>query len=287
MGRFAMGLASLPASGRPAAIAALLRCLECGTPIGECRTCPGCGRGYPERGGIVEAIGPLAGRNRITEGFYGGPAWERFRPWESRFLAMQGGNRRARRPILRHLPPAGGRLLEVGIGDGDNLRFLPTCWDVIGIDHTLARLEGCLRRVPAMGGRLARAEAEALPFADDAFDGCLCVGGFTMFGDHAAALREMRRVTRPGGPVVVADEVPWLCRLGIGHLIGRPGIDAAWLRLLGLDREFIEMVFALPGDLRPFFDAELPGAERLRIWGGLGYCVVHRGAAEGSEHDND
>src|SRR5690606_35422985 len=136
-------------------------------------------------------------------------------------------------------------LLEVGIGDGDNLPLLPAGWEVHGVDITPARLENCVRRNPDMAGRLVEAEAEELPFPDGTFDACLCVGGFTYFRDHAAALREMRRVTRPGGAVVVADEVPWLCRLGIGHLLGVPWIDACWLRGLGLDREFIAMAFDL------------------------------------------
>lgn len=268
---------SPPSTDRPAPIVALLRCLDCRGAVGPGGACEGCGRAYPERGGIVEAIGPLKGRDRITEEFYGGPAWERFRPWERRFLAMNGGNRRARRPILRHLPGSASiRLLEVGIGDGDNLEFVPQGWEVVGVDHARARLEACLRRFPCMSGRLARAQASELPFPDGSFDASLCVGGFTMFEDHVAALRELRRVTRPGGPVVVADEQPWLCRMGIGHLIGVPGIDRWWLQGLGLDREFVEMVFALPGDLRPAFRDVLPGAEWRRIWGGLGYCVVGR-----------
>jgi SAM-dependent methyltransferase len=214
----------------------------------------------------------------MTEAFYGGRGWQRFRPWERAFLALQGGNRRARQPILKHLPRDPSiRLLEVGIGDGDNLVLLPDAWDVVGVDHTRTRLEDCLRRFPSMTGRLVRAEAEALPIADASVDATLCVGGFTMFSDHAVALREMRRVTRPGGPVVVADEVPWLCRLGIGHLIGDPRIDAAWLRWLGLDDAFIDMVFTLPQDLDAVAEAALPGVERHRIWGGLGYCFVHRG----------
>src|SRR5262249_49180033 len=163
----------------------------------------------------------------------------RFRPWEHGFLALQGGQERARRPILRHLAldPA-SRVLEVGIGDGDNLPFLPAGWEVHGVDIARTRLEACLGRFPEMRGRLAWAGGDRLPYADSSFDGCFTVGGFNYFGDHVAALREMRRVTRPGGILIVADEAPWLHRCGIGHLIGLPKVDAAWLRLLGLDREF-------------------------------------------------
>lgn len=258
----------------------LLRCLACATPLEGSDHCPACGRGYPDLDGMIEAIGPLSGRNRITEAFYGGRGWQLFRPWERGFLAMQGGNRRARAGILKHLPRrASIRLLDVGIGDGDNLEFVSKTWEVLGVDLTKGRLDECRERFPTMAGRLIRAEAEALPLPDASVDATLCVGGFTMYGDHAAALREMRRVTKPEGPVVVADEQPWLCRMGIGHLIGLPKLDAAWLRFLGLDREFIEMVFTLPQDLGSIAEEALPGIERHRIWGGLGYCFVHRGDA--------
>jgi SAM-dependent methyltransferase len=253
----------------------LVRCLDCATPLDGRAACPGCGRAYPSDGGIVEAIGPLVGRNRIAAAFYDGDGWRRFRPWERLFLALQGGQRRARAPILRHMPAtAAARVLEVGIGDGDNLSFLPSGWEVHGVDLARGRLSACLRRFPRMAGRLVRAEAEGLPYPDAAFDACLSVGGFTYYRDHAQALREMRRVTRPGGPVVVADEVPWLRRLGIGHLLGVPRLDALWLRGLGLDREFVDMVLDLRLDLEAVVAECLPKARRRRIWAGLGYCVV-------------
>ncbi len=63
----------------------------------------------------------------------------------------------------------------------------------------------------------------------------------------------MRRVTKPGGPVVVADESPGLHRAGLGHLLGVPSFDAWWLRLLGLDREFVEMVLNFDTDLEALF----------------------------------
>src|SRR5215212_9939877 len=65
---------------------------------------------FPERDGIVEAIGPLTGRNRVAAAFYDGPGWRRFRPWEHAFLALQGGQERARRPILNHLLQGGSSL---------------------------------------------------------------------------------------------------------------------------------------------------------------------------------
>jgi len=257
--------------------AELARCLDCRTVLHGSDLCPGCGRAFPTVDGILDAIGPLEGRNRIVAAFYDGPGWSRFRKWERLFLTLQGGARRARMSILRHVlaidrPDA--RVLEVGIGGGDNLGLLPESWDVHGVDIARTQLEACRHRFPSMVGRLAWAEAERLPFPDGTFDACYSIGGFTYYNDHAAALAEMRRVTRAGGPVVVADEIPGMHRAGIGHLIGFPSLDRLWLRRLGLDPEFIDMALNFDGDLRGLASRAWPNAARYSIWNGLGYCLV-------------
>ena len=70
--------------------AALARCLTCRCGLLGRDTCAACGRPYPESDGILEAIGPLTGTNRIAAAFYDGPNWLRFRPWERLFLWFQG-----------------------------------------------------------------------------------------------------------------------------------------------------------------------------------------------------
>src|SRR6185312_5958856 len=185
----------------------IAHCLECGAGLRGNEHCPGCGLLYPESFGILTVASTLRGRNRIAEAFYNGPGWAKFRRWERFFLKIQGGEARARRQILRHLSaPPFARVLEVGIGDGANLPLLPKDWTAYGVDIAMTQLEDCLERDPRMVGRLARAEAEALPFADGTFDACWTLGGFNYFRDHAAALLEMKRVTRPGGTLIVADE---------------------------------------------------------------------------------
>ncbi len=173
------------------------------------------------------------------------------------------------------------RVLEVGIGDGDNLPWLPRQWEVIGVDIARSRLSDCLHRFPFQSGRLVHAEAESLPFDDGCFDACFTVGGFNFFGDHQKALREMRRVAKPGGVVIAADEVPWLHKLGVGHLIGAPALDGWWLRGLGRDREFASLVLGNQLNLEETFNAALPGSRRFSIWGGLGYCFVQQGSSAG------
>src|SRR5262245_40087879 len=115
--------------------ASLMRCLDCTRSLGGSTVCPCCGRSYPVEDGIIAAIGPLTGTNKIAAAFYDGPGWPRFRPWERLFLWFQGGSKRARRPILKYLPQsASARVLEVGIGEGENLRWLPANWEVYGVD---------------------------------------------------------------------------------------------------------------------------------------------------------
>ena len=86
--------------------------------------------------------------------------------------------------------------------------------------------------------------------------------------------------------MVVADEMPGLHRAGIGHLIGLPAIDAWWLRALGLDREFVDMVLKFDVDLGGRGPARPgPTATGVPIWNRLGYCLVRSGrrVAEMSE----
>ncbi len=254
----------------------LARCLSCAALLRGEPACPQCGRVYPFRDGILEAIGPLTGRNQIVAAFYDGPGWVKFKPWEQAFLMLQGGVRRARMEILQHVTRLGTaplQCLEVGIGAGANLAFLPAEWSIFGVDISRVQLGECLRRHRQLWGKLAWAEAESLPFLDATFDATWTVGGFNYFRDHEAAIREMRRVTKPGGPVVVADEIPALHRGGIGHLVGLPAIDSWWLHKLGLDREFVAMALAFDVDLRAVFARVWPKARRHRIWHWLGYCV--------------
>jgi SAM-dependent methyltransferase len=276
-----MTLSNTNSPGVAPPISEIARCLSCRARLDSGGRCSGCTRNYIVRKGILEAIGPLSGRNHVVASFYDGPGWVKFRPWEQGFLILQGGVRRARMEILRHVirpdkPAALG--LEVGIGTGENLAFLPAGWTVYGVDIARTQLELCRDRHPEMAHRLAWAEAEDLPFEDAIFDASWSVGGFNYYNDHERALREMRRVTRSGGPVVVADELPSLHRAGLGHLLGIPSFDAWWLRRLGLDRDFVKMVLEFDVDLPALFEQVWPRAIRHRIWHGLGYCRVDTSA---------
>jgi len=256
-----------------------LSCVSCNAPLAAPHdsdtTCDVCGRVYPVREGLLIAQGELSGKNRIAAAFFNSDRWRQFRPWEQLFLKTLGGLPGARRQILRHLDGlARGSLLEVGIGDGENVVLLPRSLQISGIDIAERPLAACRDRYPSRGLFLALAEGERIPFADRSFDAVLSVGGFNFYSDPECALKEMARVTRPGGQVVVADELPDLFEWGWGHLIGWPRLDDWLMRRFWLGPEFTDMVLGNRLDVHAVARAALRRPEVHTIWRGLGYCIV-------------
>jgi SAM-dependent methyltransferase len=101
-------------------------------------------------------------------------------------------------------PAAGGTYLDVGAGAGDDALALAERYSVrvVGADSSQTMVEEMRRR----GLEKAHvADAHALPFPDATFDGCWADRVFQHLADPVAALAELRRVTKPGGRVVVAD----------------------------------------------------------------------------------
>jgi SAM-dependent methyltransferase len=97
---------------------------------------------------------------------------------------------------VRALVPWEGRGLEIGVGTG---RFAGPLGVKFGIDPAGERL-GSAR---ARGVTVARAVGEALPFTDAAFDYALVVTTLCFVDDARAVLREIARVLRPGGEVII------------------------------------------------------------------------------------
>jgi ubiquinone/menaquinone biosynthesis C-methylase UbiE len=104
----------------------------------------------------------------------------------------------------------GQRLLDVGTGTGHTaLAFARAGVEVVGLDMTramLAQAVGQAREQRAVFDPV-QSHAERLPFADRAFDGVACRYCAHHFRDVPAAIREMCRVIRPGGPLVFVDHV--------------------------------------------------------------------------------
>ncbi|MEM1384279.1 MAG: class I SAM-dependent methyltransferase [Pseudomonadota bacterium] len=103
--------------------------------------------------------------------------------------------------------------LDVGCGEGRFCRILVAEGvAATGLDPTERLLEEARARDP--GGDYRTGRAEALDFADGAFD--LVISYLTLIDipDHRAAIAEMVRVLRPGGALLIANLNPFVTAHG-------------------------------------------------------------------------
>jgi ubiquinone/menaquinone biosynthesis C-methylase UbiE len=273
---------SVKTADRWAADTGLWRCLNCGGGLvadagTDALACPACGRSYPIVDGVLVARSETSANNQVARDFYDGPLWPKFRFWEWATFVMNGGERSSRDKILRHLPKDEGlRLLDVAIGDGVYLDWLPQSWSVAGIDISQHQLDNCKRRRGTRDLKLVMGEAEDLPFSDRTFDCALSIGGFNYFNDPEKSLREMARVVKPGGTIVVADEVPNLTDRMLFRKIGLPKVDR-WIisKGLKLGDDFTDMVERYRDmDIAAIGERVLPGSRYELVWRGVGYVLV-------------
>jgi ubiquinone/menaquinone biosynthesis C-methylase UbiE len=105
-------------------------------------------------------------------------------------------------------PLDGLAVLDVACGTGAlAARLAPaTARQFVGIDLAAAMLTVAAQKLTAQPHcTLACGRADALPFADAQFDLVVTASALHYFRDPVAALREMARVVRPGGRVIVLD----------------------------------------------------------------------------------
>jgi phosphatidylethanolamine/phosphatidyl-N-methylethanolamine N-methyltransferase len=104
--------------------------------------------------------------------------------------------------------PPGAKILEVGVGTGLSLEAYPANTEVTGIDLAPEMLEQARRKVSREGWthiRLLQMDALDLQFPDGAFDYVTAFHVVSVVPDHVRLMKEMYRVCRPGGTVVVIN----------------------------------------------------------------------------------
>ena len=113
-----------------------------------------------------------------------------FDPWAARVTALLG--------------EPGDTVIDVACGTGVlPPHLIDAGWmRVVGADPAEAMLHRAAERTPE--AEFVMAGAEDLPFADGEADAIACSFGLMFMDDQSAALAEMARVTRPGGPMVVS-----------------------------------------------------------------------------------
>jgi SAM-dependent methyltransferase len=147
--------------------------------------------------------------------------------------------------LRRALTGAPGRkLIDVGGGTGNYaLALAQEGWEPIVVDRSAAMLA----RAAAKGLQTVRADAQALPFANESFDAAMLISMLHHVEDRDEALREARRILRPRGRLA---------------LMGFTGEDAASLWIMDYfpsSRPWVEATHPP----RVAFLRSLPGARML------------------------
>jgi demethylmenaquinone methyltransferase / 2-methoxy-6-polyprenyl-1,4-benzoquinol methylase len=149
---------------------------------------------------------------------------------------------RERAADLAALGP-GDRGLDVATGTGDLAfelaRRVGPNGEVVGSDFSEGMLEHARRKSSGVANvRFEHGNAQALPYADDAFAAATVGFGARNFSDLPLGLREMARVVRPGGRVVVLEittptkpPLSTFFRLWFDHVVPLIGRDEAYTYL--------------------------------------------------------
>ncbi|MBI4249074.1 MAG: methyltransferase domain-containing protein [Elusimicrobia bacterium] len=185
---------------------------------------------------------------------------------------MAGAGRLRRKLAAR----ARGDVLEIAAGTGRSLSGFPPGCRLTAVDLSPKMLAVARRRAGRLGleVRFREMDAEALDFPDASFDTVVSCLGLCTYLDPLAALRQMARVCRPTGRLLLLEhgvsDRPWLGRLqnqwadrhakALGCRWNREPLDLfkrAGLRLLAAERSFLGVFYLI--EAAPVPSEELRG----------------------------
>jgi phosphatidylethanolamine/phosphatidyl-N-methylethanolamine N-methyltransferase len=156
----------------------------------------------------------------------------------------------------------GDRVLEVGVGTGINASLYPSDCSVTGVDFSGPMLEKARKRIARKGVRnvrLLQMDAANMKFADDSFDIVYAPYVISVVPDPVAVTREMHRVCRPGGRIVILNHFRSKAR--VGAWLER--IIAPFTLYLGFKSDLDLPAFLVQADLKP---VSIEKVNIPRIW---------------------
>jgi SAM-dependent methyltransferase len=154
-------------------------------------------------------------------------------------------------PLARECLAGAARVLDVGTGEGQIARLVSRegAPFVVGVDPTSAQLDLARRRGGAVD--YARANADALPFHDGAFDAVVVCLVFEHIARHEPAIAELARVLEDGGRFVFFLNHPLLQAPNSGWIIDHI-LDEQYWRIGPYLIEDVSMEELAPGVVLPF-----------------------------------
>ena len=128
---------------------------------------------------------------------------------------------------------AGAKVLEVGVGTGKNFAYHPPEIRVTGIDLSDRMLEQARRRAEELGKsiELKQMDAQHLDFPDNSFDAAVATFVFCSVPDAVRGLRELGRVVKPAGRILLLEHVRINRPEAVGKLMDL--LDPLVVRLMG------------------------------------------------------
>ncbi|MEW6185609.1 MAG: class I SAM-dependent methyltransferase [Thermodesulfobacteriota bacterium] len=114
-----------------------------------------------------------------------------------------------RKQAFHYLDSSNKKVLEVGIGTGLTLQHYPKSCHIVGIDISAKMIDRAKERVQAMGNGL-KVDLEVMDachmtFEDDTFDAVLSPYVITTVADPLQFCKEMIRVCKPGGQIIIVN----------------------------------------------------------------------------------
>ena len=110
----------------------------------------------------------------------------------------------------KYFSPLRGKILEVGIGTGANIDYLDNQARITGIDFSEKMLEKARQKLVKSGRKninLKQMDVEDLDFEDNSFDYVITSSVFCSVPDPVKGLREIKRVLKPTGKLIMVEHV--------------------------------------------------------------------------------